>query len=821
MNKLVFLLLLFFLPSTVFAGDGYDIAVGQVTLNTPTAAAGDPPASFIVTFPVGAFSTTPAIFITPSNVNGDPMTLRVHSVTSTGFEVFVSESDGENNLQHPAIPFEYLAVEPGLYSIGGTTFEVGLDNVADYQGRNSGSTGYTTVNFSGSFGPNEPVLITELQTLNNDTTLLSGPGSTFSRTTQPFEELTTRNVDRVAGTFEVAIERAETSIGNVVNAEQIAWLLIEDGTDQNFDDDTGVNSVELKSFYSGDVVTGNCTNVTLTATTPGVTAFAAADPLYIGSQIGRDGGDGGWLRRCSDNATSVSVQIEEDLVDGEQNHTTEDVAFIAFSETFQITASDPDSPNINMLLDTDTIPLASAVISSLVPVNVSFTSEFGDDMSATPVVVPMSTDEGNGSPAMARVWNVTSSGFTIAQIVPQGTTSAAGPMTVDYMAVVPGDHELPGGHRVLAGTLNTNQFQGNAATGTASWDAISFTPAFDNPPAVLAAVQTINSEPTFDPGVAASPFLDVAMQFKDANGSDMALDLSQTNQGSPPSTETIGWIAAESASGGNIDIDLRVVRGTTTFGSDPNVEFKTLVTPVNIQGFDDGACDPNTFPSAFSTASPLVVATENSRNGTDGGWLRRCSVSATTTTMVIDEDQNTDTERSHGGTEEAGIFAFSDTFAWCPASFSHMKLGITEWDPINGFVDAKAIPGSQIIYTLSVSNLSRIEADEDLIELSDTLPPEVSLFVGDLNGSGCPFDLDDGSDPSGVSLTCSSGVQLLSSVPPCVSVDDYCPLSDFTFADDWDSADITAFRLQLDGIFLGSDGSTTPEVQIQYRVRIN
>ena len=69
------------------------IGVGQVSMPdaVETIGAGrGASSSVIVNFPIGAFGTTPAVFILPDSTNPDPMTFRVHSVSTTSFEVNVA-----------------------------------------------------------------------------------------------------------------------------------------------------------------------------------------------------------------------------------------------------------------------------------------------------------------------------------------------------------------------------------------------------------------------------------------------------------------------------------------------------------------------------------------------------------------------------------------------------------------------------------------------------------------------------------------------------------------------------------------------------------
>ena len=187
----------------------------------------------------------------------------------------------------------------------------------------------------------------------------------------------------------------------------------------------------------------------------------------------------------------------------------------------------------------------------------------------------------------------------------------------------------------------------------------------------------------------------------------------------------------------------------------------------------------------------------------------------------MDEDETGGSNRSHGADELAGIFAFEGSFDWAPPKVIHAKVVSAEWDPVNEFTNPKGIPGSWSRYSLSVVNSGRIEVDIGTVVLEDTLPLDVQLFVGDLDGSGCPFEFIDGADTSGLAFSCATGIELLSTSPPCATADNFCPITDFTFANEWDSDDITDVRVTLDNAFVGSDGVSSPEFEIQYRVRLD
>ena len=105
-------------------------------------------------------------------------------------------------------------------------------------------------------------------------------------------------------------------------------------------------------------------------------------------------------------------------------------------------------------------------------------------------------------------------------------------------------------------------------------------------------------------------------------------------------------------------LDFSSLGGPTT-----PVVFEALTTAANIQGHNNMPCDSASFTNmCFGPATPLVLAKQNTRNGGDGGFLRRCDVSTTAATFIYDEDQIRDSERSHTGSEAISIFAFGEAF---------------------------------------------------------------------------------------------------------------------------------------------------------------
>jgi uncharacterized repeat protein (TIGR01451 family) len=82
------------------------------------------------------------------------------------------------------------------------------------------------------------------------------------------------------------------------------------------------------------------------------------------------------------------------------------------------------------------------------------------------------------------------------------------------------------------------------------------------------------------------------------------------------------------------------------------------------------------------------------------------------------------------------------------------KVLVTLSDPVNGTTEPKGIPGATIAYSVSVTNRGGEVVDPNTVVITDPIPTEAALWVGDvgLPGSG-PIDFADGSPSSGLSYT--------------------------------------------------------------------
>ena len=144
------------------------------------------------------------------------------------------------------------------------------------------------------------------------------------------------------------------------------------------------------------------------------------------------------------------------------------------------------------------------------------------------------------------------------------------------------------------------------------------------------------------------------------------------------------------------------------------------------------------------------------------------------------------------------------------------KTSLTVKDPINLSVNPKSIPGSNTDYTLTVRNTGDGKPDAETTIIRDTLPNELTLFTGDLNGSGSPFIFTDSHCPpttgtmtSNLTLDYPSDV-LFKDVSGNVS----SPSTDF-------DPSIRSFEITLSGTMNASAAGMIPCFTIDYRTRLD
>ena len=258
--------------------------------------------------------------------------------------------------------------------------------------------------------------------------------------------------------------------------------------------------------------------------------------------------------------------------------------------------------------------------------NVTFSGSFSE----APVVVVMPTTDGD-NPCTIYIKDVTATGFEAAPAEPynkDGPHPAWSPETISYIAVASGTWELSG-KKFVAGKMNTqiqkyNDAKTTTMTGDGSWDSVTLGDGFSTIPALLTQIQTTNNNADFTATTYAKPFLTVACQSVSTHNASLALERSEVaDYGTVTEDETIGWIAIETGTGAFL-----APSGST-------VKFSSLYTDRVFRGWGNSAKSVS-LGGDFETDSPLVIASQNSRHGGDGGWLRLKSRSKTEARDVFD-----------------------------------------------------------------------------------------------------------------------------------------------------------------------------------------
>ena len=459
-----------------------------------------------------------------------------------------------------------------------------------------------------------------------------------------------------------------------------------------------------------------------------------------------------------------------------------------------------------VLLGTTLIPIpASAFEVEMGPVTVqdTFVSptwtrvSFIRPFSTTPIVVGLPTTNGS-DPMTLRVRNVTTTGFQVVQTEPSANDGLHLQNDTAYLAVEPGNHVLPDGSRIVALNHSTTSFANRLLSTT--WDTVSFPTVFPGTPAVVAQIQTMANESSNPPSTSSVPFMDVGIQNVGATNLQVTLERAESTNGTVSFAETIGIVAIEN----NTDLSFVDALGS-------NARLQGFLTPDNIRGFSNG-CYTNGYPSAFSS-TPLTVATTNRRDGNNGGWIRRCSTSSSTIGLTVDEDADTDTERSHT-TESAGVVAASVAFhANFDVDLLVSKNVAVQSDPLNGGSNPKAIPNADVRYTIGVENRGSTSPDVDTLVITDDVPADLRLCVSATCQTGGPVVFDASASPvaPGVSL----GTIAYSNNGGASFT--YTPTPD---GDGFDDA-VDAVRITMTGIMASIAPAGPPSFELQLIARVD
>ncbi|WP_210459041.1 DUF6701 domain-containing protein [Vibrio crassostreae] len=327
--------------------------------------------------------------------------------------------------------------------------------------------------------------------------------------------------------------------------------------------------------------------------------------------------------------------------------------------------------NTNPQFEFGTIPADKCDISGG---KVECVIEFENTYDSAPLVFVMSTVNASRSnfdsktteyPSDLRVWSVSSSQATIKQLLPphdaacvrlrknnngqwRCSNNSSDPLVeyvdapmenIDYLVIEPGVLEFDSGAKLVAGTVDYNRTYSNAGGGSNKRKLVRFSDFglssnFSSSPGVLVQIQSLRnmqgSAPVWLTPIALNPT---------TSAFNLVLDRSEVSSNAQLArNEQVAFVAGlgegfingqkfwlgQGSTSNTLNIDDRVIK--------PITEGCQLVQDFSASGF---------------SGIPTLLASKRTRNGNNGGWLRRCSVSTTGVALINEEDMARDDERAH------------------------------------------------------------------------------------------------------------------------------------------------------------------------------
>lgn len=319
--------------------------------------------TFDTPFPAG---TTPIVTVTSQNGSDESMTLRIFNIDNTGFDVIQTEparTAGNGDCGNPtsdttpcdgahaAVDASYLAVTPGSQTLSdGTLIVAGINNTNTVQHRinnNNIRTGWNDIPIGTTFS-STPVILAQIQTMNNETNLTIGSPNQMTSTSEPFMNAAVRNV--TTNSFQNAIELTEVDDGTgifqtpitAVN-EQIGWIAISNNANTTINFNGSTYGFATSTFTEIRGKQNGCNTNTISNI-----PSTCASPIVLSSMNTRNGNNGGWNKNCSQSTTNtltgtdvtLGFNIEEDQDrDTERSHINENVGTVVFCDPITLPVS--------------------------------------------------------------------------------------------------------------------------------------------------------------------------------------------------------------------------------------------------------------------------------------------------------------------------------------------------------------------------------------------------------------------------------------------------------------------------------------------------
>lgn len=587
---------------------------GAMEIGTATAT------SSWTTIPLTNTYTKPVVQVTilDGNNPNSPVATRVRNASGNSFDVklqFPTDSFAPVTTNSETI--SYMVVEAGAWELGDTGIKVEADIDEDVATVGNSTDGYPIgdiITYTHSYNT-FPIIFHQVMSDNDSDWISSYVSDDSVRTVVPQYDA-----------FQISLSGGQAT--RTHDPEDVGYIVFQSET-------TGTaGGVPFETDVTGDVVRG----YTNPHRTEALDNTYATTPIGFVSQISMDDTDGSWAMLDSLSTTNITVYEDEDqTVDRERSHSTEDIAYAVFGSAGTFTLND-----WSFLRDPITVELEQTYTNPVV------------------VTMPYITSDLH-SPFSTRVYDVQPDSFTLRLDFPPdnfGTETLHYSEPVYYMVMEAGQWQM--GDMKVEAHLEEDI---STVAHITSWTGVrmAYDHTYTSNPLVLHQVMSDN-DPTWisswvsAPGNRTNP--------PTTAGFDLALNATQVVTSYTHAPEDIGWIAFE-------DVALDEYEGT---------EFRTHFGRDAMRGHSD-SCTTYTHGGTYADGG-IILASQMGMDGIDGTWLTSCSVSDTAIGFQAEEDQSYDSERSHTD-EDYALMVFEEPFDTAGSSSDVQTIGTYESDIID------------------------------------------------------------------------------------------------------------------------------------------
>lgn len=566
------------------------------------------------TVPLTNTYTQPVVHVTildGGNPNS-PVTARVSNTTSTSFDVmldFPPDSFAPVTSNNETI--HYMVVEAGVWELGddGVKVEAGIiEDVSTVGNITDGYPAGEIVTYTHSYNTS-PLVFHQVMSANDSDWITSYVSDDSIRSTAPQFDA-----------FQVSLHGA--SVTRTHDPEDVGYIVFQSETQ----DITG--GIDFETDATGDSVFGYSD----AHRTEALDNVYTSTPVGFVSQMSMDGIDGSWAMLETLTTTNITMYVDEDqTVDAERSHTSEDLGYAVFATTGSFTLHD-----WSFLRDPVTVELQQTYVNPVV------------------VTIPYVTSDLH-SPLSTRVYDVGSESFTVRMDFPPdnfGTVTTDYSEPVYYMVMEAGQWQI-GDMKVEA---HVQEDISTVAYNT-SWtgEPVIYDHTYTDNPLIMHQVMSDNDPDWITSWVSAPSD---RTNPPNTTGFDIALNAASVSSSNSHDPEDIGWIAFEDV-------------GTDSY---EDIEFRTEHGDEAMRGHSDGCF---TYTHGGTYADGIILASQMGMDGIDGTWATLCSVTSTAVGLQAEEDQDFDSERSHTY-EDYALLIFEEVFDTAGGSSTVPTVGTYE-----------------------------------------------------------------------------------------------------------------------------------------------